>query len=779
MMIADDLMSLATLMRYARCWLTIVVIWAASPALRGAEPVLRNLDVRGLRIGATTTLVVDGDDLGTAPRLLLPIAAKWTLKPGATEKRAVFDVSLENDVVPGYHHLRVVTEGGVSLPVVIGVDRLPQAPVGAMASEVPIALHGVITGSATLETKFQGKAKQKVLVEVEAQRLGSKLRPVVHLYSPKKLQLSWSWTMPALSGDTRLEAILPEDGTYSVALHDVEYAAASPSFFRLKIGEWSYVDRVFPPAVGAGQVTSVEMLGMGAPLSMSVKAPKNPEAFPLAWPKAGIWSGPRPYVTISPHAEFVGQAAKEKVQELPEAPVGVSGKLLVPYQEDRYRVAVTPSKKLRLEVFAERIGSPIDVALVVRNDKGDQLARVEDSPGSLDPVMEYTAPDKATSIVVVVVDAQGRGGPHGIYRLVIGPQIPSATKGGYKLSTPAQRVSLPMGGRAVVPVQVERRGYQGQIELAAKAPDGVSVSGAVIPEEADGALVTLERGEVAFDAAVMNWRGRGADGEQAVFLKGHPLERLQPWLATEIALAPTGAKAANFQVDWRDLPVDAALIPGSKLVLPIKCVRSNPKTLVRLTLLTSQLTPMLNNQPDPNKAIRQEKPVEIAANVANGDVTALAPVGLLGSSYDVTIQAELLAADKKVLASAFAPVRRMAVRLPLIVKLEGPTRIEGEQDGKKGTVVKIQGKVERLAGMKTEVALALTGLPAGAKAEAVTLKADATDFVVNVTIPPTVPAGEINGVKLSGSFAPNPKQPAVRIRSRDVEVTLVLKAPGK
>ena len=77
------------------------------------------------------------------------------------------------------------------------------------------------------------------MVEVEAQRLGSKLRPVVHLYGPKRLQLAWAWPTPALHGDARLEATLPADGTYTIAVHDPEYAGQSPGFFRLKVGQWS------------------------------------------------------------------------------------------------------------------------------------------------------------------------------------------------------------------------------------------------------------------------------------------------------------------------------------------------------------------------------------------------------------------------------------------------------------------------------------------------------------------------------------------------------------
>jgi hypothetical protein len=759
------------------CANVLIIGLGLLPALHAAEPALRNLDIRGLRVGGTTTLTLDGDDFGKSPRLLLPFAAKQTLRPGATDKRAIFDVTLPDGVPPGCHHLRIVAEGGVSLPIVIGVDRLPQVAMAAPVTELPIALHGAIAGSAVVETKFPGKAKQKVMVEVEAQRLGSKLRPVVHLYSPKKLQLAWSWPTPALFGDTRIEAILPEDGTYTVTLHDAEYAAAAPSYFRLKLGAWSFVDQVFPPVLARNQSATVELLGMAAPVKMQIAAPKTAEAMPLAWPTGGVWSGPRPFVACSAHAEFLQRHTKDQLQELPLGPVGVSGRLLTPFGEDRYRMQVAPGKKVRLEVFAERLGSPLDAALVVRNEKGDQLARAEDSPGTLDPVLEYAAPDKVTSIIVGVVDTQGRAGPRAVYRLVSDPQTQGS---GFTLSTVAPRLSLPAGGRLVIPVLVERRGYQGKIDLTAALPTGVKWDGATIPGDADGTLLTLERSPAPYDAVITTLRGRSADGtEHTVVVKGHPLEKLQPWLATEIALATSDAKPSDLAVDWRQLSADVALIPGSKLALPITATRPGDKTTVKLTLLTSQVTPILNNAPDPNKALRQEKPIEMPVKTTDGEVTVLVPVELSAPVYDVTVQAELLDPAKKVLATAYAPVRRMAVRMPIVVKLNGPDRIEVPFDPKKGTTLKLQGKVERFPGVNAEVALALTGLPAGAKADAVTVKADASDFTLNVTLPPTIPAGEIKGVKLSGSFAPDAKLANIRVRSREVEVILVLKAPNK
>src|SRR5262249_46037727 len=157
-----------------------------------------------------------------------------------------------------------------------GVDSLPQRELGPKtADKGSVAFHGAVAGSTTVEASFQGKAKQKVMVEVEAQRLGSKLRPGVHLYSPKKIQLAWSWATPALFGDARLEATLPEDGVYTVAVHDSEYAAAAGSFFRLKIGAWAFVDQVFPPVVSTSKAQAVELIGPAVPVSMKIQTPKN------------------------------------------------------------------------------------------------------------------------------------------------------------------------------------------------------------------------------------------------------------------------------------------------------------------------------------------------------------------------------------------------------------------------------------------------------------------------------------------------------------------------
>jgi hypothetical protein len=438
-------------------------------------------------------------------------------------------------------------------------------------------------------------------------------------------------------------------------------------------------------------------------------------------------------------------------------------------------VAVTPNTKVRFEVFAERIGSPIDVALVIRNDAGAVLAQVEDSPGTLDPVLEYAVPDKVTAVTVGVLDSSGRGSPRAIYRLVIDP-VKTEGSGDFRLTTPLQRLTIPVGGRCIVPVFVDRRGYAGKVVLSADGlPPGVKLENTTITPDADGTLVVATGGDLNA-AAITAWKGRGDNNHvHEVTQKGHPLERLQPWLASEFSIAPSTAKASNFTVDWKTMPADLGLSPGGKLALPVTVKRVDPAAPVRVVLLTSQAPQLVNNQPDPNRTIRLERPADLAAKVSDVEASVLLPTELSADSYQIALQAELLSADRqRVLATAVTPVKTLAVRLPVAVKIDGRAKIVAEINPKTGGTADVKGTIERLNGFTGDALVTLTGLPPGVAVPApVTVKTGANAFAFKLTIPPTTPIAETK-FKLSASVIPDPKQPNVRVKSRDVDLTLAI-----
>lgn len=744
----------------------------AAVVVRAAEPTVRSADVRGLQVGQTTTITLDGDDLGGTPQLMLPFPVKQKIQAGATPKRVSFDVTLDSGAVPGFYHLRVVTDGGVSLPIPIAVDALPQRPFAEIVASLPISLHGTLSGSGVLTTQFTAKAGDKISVEVEAQRLGSKLRPVVHLLDARRRQLAWAWSHPTLKGDARLQATLPADGIYTVSLHDTEYAGAAPGYFRLKIGKWSFADQVFPSIVGKFH-NSVELLGPDAPLRVELPKNRSGDAMPLAWPKEGMWSGPRPFAFLSDREELISKG-DGKIHDLPEGSVGVSGQLREPLAEDRYRVAVVPGQRVRLELFTESIGSGLHAGLVVRDDKGVPVARADEGPTSLEPTLDYNVPAKVTSINLSILNLQGMTGP---YRLTVTPAL-LAEKPDFRLQTRNSRIVLPVDGRVVVPVIAERRNYSGSIELAASGlPSSVQMSGATIAAGSDGALVTVQRNGT-FAATILSWLGRGEDRkERTVLVVDAPLAKAQPWAASELALAPSTSRAAELAIDWRALPSDFGIVPTRKLTLPIKISPASATAPVRLTLLTSQNVPIVNNQPDPNRSLRVERAVELPAKTTDGELSVLVPPDLSSSSYDIAIQAELLSADRRtVVATAYTPVRRLIVRPMLIVNAAQP-RVVAKLNPKAATAVEIKGTIDRREGLASDVTLTLTGLPTGVTAPpAVTVKAGTSDFVFKLSLPPTTPPGDIKGLKITGTAIPDPKLPAVRVRGRDAELILAVLA---
>ncbi|HVK25820.1 MAG TPA: hypothetical protein VM677_31060, partial [Actinokineospora sp.] len=503
----------------------------------------------------------------------------------------------------------------------------------------------------------------------------------------------------------------------------------------LKIGQWKTADLVFPPVAGA-DTKAVELIGAGPPVR--VELPAGRATGPLAWPAGGAWSGPRPLLEISPRAERTAEPTGDTPVELPTGAVGVSARFAAPFAEHRYKVPVEPKSKLRVEVFAERHRFPVDAALVVRDDKGTLLARAEDGPGTLDPVIEYAVPEKVTSVIVGVVETQGRAGPRAAYRLAVDPGG-GAVKD-FRLFTPAQRLSLPAGGRGVLPVFADRRGFVGPITLTPTGlPAGWTATRTTIPPDADGTLVTLTRTDAAADATVTTWAGNG----RPLTVKGHPLERFQPWLSAEVAAAPVAGKA-GVAIDWNALPDAAALAPPFKLKLPVKVTRPLPAAPVRLTLLTSQNPPLQNNQPDAAKTIRAEKAVELAAKASDGELVTLVPPELPADGYDIAVQAEVLSADKqRVLATAVTTVRRLPVRLPVAVKLDGGATVTATLAAKAATVVELKGEVTRTGDFKGDAVVALAGLPPGATAPPATVKAGETRFALKLTLPPTTPPGDV------------------------------------
>lgn len=126
--------SLAILPRRLRCvWGLLVACGVLSSPLatptQAASPTISNVSVRGLRIGGTTSLTIQGSDLGEGTRLLLPWPTATQMVVGQpTAQQLVCEVTVPADAHAGIEAIRVANAQGVSNSIPVGVDRLEQLP---------------------------------------------------------------------------------------------------------------------------------------------------------------------------------------------------------------------------------------------------------------------------------------------------------------------------------------------------------------------------------------------------------------------------------------------------------------------------------------------------------------------------------------------------------------------------------------------------------------------------------------------------------------------------
>jgi hypothetical protein len=752
---------------------------AASP------PTIANLSPRGVQIGGTTTLSISGSDLIDQPRLVLPFpAAHQAVRQGATANQIQIDFTLDATAPPGIYQLRLATAAGISAPVAVAVDRLPELPFATEVASLPVAYNGSLQGAAVLRTSFAGVKGQNLVVDLEGRRLGQEMNAVLHLLDARNVQLAYSYSVPALAGDPRIVATLPADGRYTVELHDLQYRGAAPGNFRLKMGALHFADMVFPLGAKRGAKSQLGFVSSNLPADARVESGDATETgiAPVLLPPDELLTAARPRLIYSNHEELVEMASADNELQKMTLPSAVNGRISLPREEDRYKLTVTPGQPLRFDVVAAQLGSPLDGILSIRNMAGVELANNDDRPGTKDPGIDFTVPEGVDSLVVAIQERTGRGGPEFIYRIEVVPLgLPD-----FSLALFADRQTLARGGAAVARVRANRAGYDGPIKISiAGLPAGVTLSCDEIPAGATDALVSLMPGDQVVAPYVTSMAGSGntTSGPIERFAKSAEtlVTKQNPWLRSELALV--GAQPLPIAVSWGPQSADVRLPLGGGMPLDIQVARAAGVTgAVKLSLLTSQVTPLKtvkeNNVDkqveDLERSLRFEGVPMIAGEQTAGTPVVLVPADLPNIPYDLAVQADLLAADGTTLiASAFTPARRGTSNRALTVELAGEARVEAKAGS--GESGKLMGRLTRLGVFKQPIVVTLEGLPPELPAPEVAVSPEQNEFVLPVAFPFGSPQGAVANISLVAVSRANP---SAVVKSNAVAVAVNVVAGG-
>ena len=733
--------------------LLLFVTYLPGQCFAQAAPRIKNLSLRGLQTGTTSTLVIEGSNLLPEPTIILPIFdLKTTLKPDAKPNRLEVEFTLPADVPPGIYPLRVANTSGISEALLVGIDHLPQLSLTETVEALPVALHGRVGGPLVVKTAFPGKAGQRVVIDVETRRLGGDISPMLHLYNPRGVQLAWAQGRDSLNGDARIETTLTADGLYRVELHEALFKGGPQNFYRLKIGDFQFADLAHPLAVSHAQPVQVAFTSfthqVDFPAPLDPRGSHHTAFVPL--PAAKNFSGPAPRVFVSEFPEVVENPTADPQTVVGKPPLGLNGRLATKGEEDRFLIEVQPGQKLRLEVYAQRAGSPLDAVLTVRNAQGGQLATNDDNQNLPDPQLDFTVPAKMDRLQVSLRDLVGRAGPECLYRIVVTPvDYPD-----FSLQLLHDTAFAPQNGTAMLRVRATRRNFNGPITLSIPGlPPNISLSGAEIPAGATDALLTLT---ASADAPLQQWvtqiAGHATQGDvklsRAAGTSAFAGLSLQPWLQQE--LPASIVTALPLSVVWSTPP--AQLWLGLQEVPQVEVKRAaGTAGEVKLTLLTSQIVPTKKEAnkdvEDLARAIRLAGEVQLAADAARGVVPINIPADLPLLAYDLVVQADLLdPTGKNVVATAYTPSARALSVIPLQVKLTSEPKITALAGA--GETGVLSGQLQRAAGLTRPVTLTLTGLPPDLPPPTLEIPADQTEFRFPITFPFGAPAGELKGVKL-------------------------------
>ena len=246
----------------ARAELPVAQLTSIFPA-GGRQGSPLEVELAGTDLQGVHALVFSHSGLQAEPKRAAPIVS--ALPAEAVPNR--FLVSIASGVPPGLYDVRAVGRFGISNPRTFAVDRLAElneeSTNSSFEKAMGIPLESVVNGRSAAGSvdyfRFPARKGQRVLIELSAERIDSRLDATLSLASATGRELSHS--RDSIGCDPIIDAEIPADGQYTVAVYDSTYRGGSDYFYRLKVHTGPHVAFVFPPCGQPGSKMPATVFG--------------------------------------------------------------------------------------------------------------------------------------------------------------------------------------------------------------------------------------------------------------------------------------------------------------------------------------------------------------------------------------------------------------------------------------------------------------------------------------------------------------------------------------
>ena len=520
-----------------------------------------DMTIIGTNLDQTTELRFTHPGIIAVP-VLLPTD---DIFPQTRIQNSKFNVTVSPDVPPGIYEVRAVSYCGLSTArpfVVAAADSREVKETGshatretAMSVDVNSVVNGDVPSRGIDWYKFKAKSGQRVLIEILAERIDSRMDGQIVVYDSegREVDRNRDW----YGRDPFIEVNPKQAGEFYLAISDILYRGGSEHFYRLNISDQPHIDYVFPPAGEPGSRKTYTIYGRNLPGGSFGKSvsrngkklesieveitlpdvPTPPARFHPESPRQGLLYG-FDYRLKNSNTVSIGFATARVVIESAEldqqqvsVPVEIAGRFDEPNDEDVFQLHAEKGKTYCIEVISDRMQSQVDAAIeihqIIPSKEGEvtlkKVAETDDLPSFFsvhrkdainldtnDAVVSFVA-EQTGEYRVTVLNQFGGGGTADLYRLAIREPTPDfqliattertlpSGRTGYSV-TPLLRQGAKWGIRIVAPRQ---DGFTGDIVITAEnLPPGVTAQPLTLSGKTDHGILV-----VSADPSAKSWAG--------------------------------------------------------------------------------------------------------------------------------------------------------------------------------------------------------------------------------------------------------------------------------
>ena len=463
-------------------------------------------------------------------RTLLATRGNRQLSPVLAET-VTLEVTIGPEAVPGEHELRVRTPGGLSNPMVFCVGQLQEftepariatSPASGARPKrdgdprnrhlgtglevtLPATVNGQILPGEVDRIQFTATRGQRIVLVAAARTLIPYLADAVPgwfqatlgLFDDDGRELAYADDY-RFNPDPILRYDIPADGRYVIEIKDAIYRGREDFVYRIAVGELPFVTSIFPLGGPSGSRASFDLAGWnlsGTKLEMDTTE-KRPGTFFVSVRNQHQLSNS---VRISLDGQldcFEAEPNDRPDLAQPIAlPIALNGRIDRPGDQDVFRFNGKAGDEIVAEVFARRLGSPLDSVLKLNDADGKQIAVNDDHEDKSYGLLTHHADSRIAcklpadgDYFLTLADTQHQGGNDYGYRLRVGPPQPD-----FDLRVTPSTINVRAGASTAVTVYALRRdGFSGEITLQLRdAPWGFGLSGGRIPANQEKIQVTV------------------------------------------------------------------------------------------------------------------------------------------------------------------------------------------------------------------------------------------------------------------------------------------------